>query len=422
MKLMSKLHFPIFLTGLLLTVTYPLAAQTSGDTLGKINGEVKISFRTEELSAKVTYDYVAGEDDEETITFYLNEAFNVNKVSCRLCQSFDVDRKANRPSLIIKLKKALSKNKRLPINIEYAGHLKDTLYKPDQKYLELGLDYFWYPVHQNTSEFRFLYRLSVKTDEPNFQLVSNGRNVKTAGGWVVTSKVPDFDIDLILAERLKVKTLSQGNYNLQIVSKSMPDEASATLLASMKEVLDFYNSTFGAVDPQREVTGVFRPFLEPQFGYFRKGYFVLPQVDNVRDIIFPVSHELSHYWWLNAGQQHAWLNESFAEYSAMLFLRKQQGVAAFRKLLEDKRKASANLPPVYGFDRTKNRQAAPGIMYRKAVVKLSELEAELGEQKFMDFLRAVAKAKVRDTDTLIEVLAQVSSQEVAERFLGNLKQ
>lgn len=126
-------------------------------------------------------------------------------------------------------------------------------------------------------------------------------------------------------------------------------------------------------------------------------------------------------WWLKAGQQHAWLNETFAEYSAMLFLRKERGVEAFLKLLEDKRKNSLNLPPVYGFDRTKNRQATPGVFYRKGVVKLSELEKELGEQKFMEFLRQVAKAKVSETDTLIEILAQVSSREVANRFLQNLK-
>ena len=201
----------------------------------------------------------------------------------------------------------------------------------------------------------------------------------------------------------------------------MPSEASSTLLAGMKEILDFYNSSFGSLDRQREVTAVFRPFLEPQFGYFRKGYFVLPQTDNVRDLLFPISHELSHYWWLKAGQQHAWLNESFAEYSAMLFLRKEQGVEAFLKRLGDKRKNSLNLPAVYGFDRTKNRQAAPGVFYRKGVVKLGELEKELGEEKFMQFLRQVAKARVSETDTLIELLAQVSSREVADRFLLNLK-
>jgi hypothetical protein len=392
------------------------------DPLGKINGEVIISFRAEELSAKMTYEYIATEQKEEAVTFYLNEAFNVKQVRCELCQSFDFDRQAKpRPSLNIKLKKPLTKGKRLPITIEYAGSLKD-IYNRDHKFLELGLDWFWYPTHKNTSEFKFLYRLAVKTDEPNFQLVSNGRIAKNAKGWLVTSRVPDFDIDLILGEGLKINTDRQGTYNLQVVSKGMPDDTSTALLAGIKDALDFYNSTFGSFDPQREVTGVFRPYLEPQFGYFRKGYFVLPQVKNARDILFPISHELAHHWWLNAGQQHAWLNESFAEYSAMLFLRKQQGVEAFQKMMDDKRKRSANLPPVYGFDRSKDRQNTPGVFYRKGVVKLSELEDALGEQKFMDFMRAAAQASVKDTDTLIKLLARVSSPEVAEEFLRALKE
>lgn len=392
------------------------------DVTGRVSGEVNISFQAEELSAKITHEYVAGEDREESITFYLNEAFKVKQVRCRLCSSFNFDPQAKpRPSLIIKLKESLAKGKRLPITIEYAGSLNKTLYKADQKYLELGLDSFWFPAHKSTSEFRFAYRLAVKTDEPNSQLISNGRNRKIRGGWLVTSKVPDFDINLILAEGLKVKIYNQQKYNLQLISK-MPDEASASLLTAVRDALDFYNSTFGAFDPQREVTGVFRPFLEPQFGYFRKGYFVLPQVDDTKNIVFPVTHELAHYWWLNAGQQHAWLNESFAEYSAMLFVRKQHGVEAFRKILDDKRKESANLPPVYGFDRTKDRKNAPGVFYRKGAVMLSELETELGEQKFMEFLSVAAKAKVSDTDTLIEILSQVSSPEVAGRFLAKLKE
>ena len=74
------------------------------------------------------------------------------------------------------------------------------------------------------------------------------------------------------------------------------------------------------------------------------------------------------------------------------------------------------------FDRTQNRQATSGVFYRKGPVKLSELEIELGEQKFMNFLTQLVKAEVRDTDALIELLAQVATRKVAERFLLNLKQ
>ena len=398
-------------------------AQPAGE-LGKIDGDIVINFAAEQLSAKLKYDYVAIEDRNDSIVFYLNSTFEVNKVTCSLCASFVFDREAKPdPSLTIKLKKPLPKGRRLTLNVEYTGSLKG-IYKPDYKFLELGLDNFWFPIHPATAGFNFLYRLSVKTDEPAFELVSHGRSKRKDGGWLVESRVPDFDIDLVFGEGLQFRTHTQGGYDLKIVSKNMPEEAVTSLLTSMKEMLNFYNAAFGSSNPQREVTGVFRPSpsAEGQGGYFRKGYFVFPKTEKVQDIVVPIAHELAHHWWLKAGRQHAWLNESFAEYSAMLFLRKTQGLEAFQKLLEEKRTRSVNLPPVYGFDRTKNRQAAPGVFYRKGAVKLSELERELGEQKFMEFLRQVITANVRDTDTLIEVLAQFASRDVADRFLLNLKE
>jgi Peptidase family M1 domain len=413
----------LFALILLLLCSFQAIGQPTSE-VGKINADVAINLRVEQLSAKLKYDYIATEDAETVIKFYLNDAFSVKKVKCRLCQSFNFDRQAKPlPSLLINLKEPLLKGRRLNIEIEYDGSLKG-IYKKDYKFLELGLDNFWFPIHQSIGRFNFNYRISIKTDEPSFQLVSNGRSTRKGKGWVVESKAPDFDIDLVLSETLKVESYRQGGYNLQVVSKNLSEEASATLLATMKETLDFYNSSFGSGDAQREVTAVFRPFppIEGQGGYFRKGYFILPRTESVQDLIFPISHELAHYWWLNANQQNAWLNESFAEYSAMLALRKQQGVEAFNKLLEQKKNNSVNLPPVYGFDRTKNRQVTPGVFYRKGVVKLSELESELGEQKFLDFLRQVAIAKIRDTDQLIELLAQVASREAADRFLLKLKE
>jgi Peptidase family M1 domain len=420
MRLVQKM--PFILLCLLLNLT-SIQAQPATDGIGKIDGKVVINFAAQQLSAELKYDYIALEDRSESLVFYLNQAFDVKRVSCRLCESFNFDRQAKPdPSLVIKLKKPLAKGQRLPIEIQYNGSLKN-IYKPDYRFLELGLDNFWFPIHPATVGFNFRYRLSIKTDEPRFELVANGRSKREGSGWLVESKVPDFDIDLVFSEGLTFKTYTQGGYNLKIVS-NMPDEATASLLTSMKAMLDFYNSSFGASDPQREITGVFRPHpgVEGQGGYFRKGYFVFPKTDNVENLVLPIAHELAHYWWLKAGRQHAWLNESFAEYSALLFVRQKQGSEAFQKLLEDKRNRSVNLPPIYGFDRTKNRQAAPGVFYRKGPVKLSELEKELGEQKFMDFLTQVAKAEVRDTDALIELLAQVSTREVADRFLLNLKQ
>lgn len=396
----------------------------SNETLGKITGEVVLNIKDQQLFGKLKYDYVAGVENETEVKFFLNENFDVGKVKCSKCQSFNFDRQAKPiPTLTISLKESLSPNEHLAIEIEYKGSFKD-MYSQEHSFLELGLDNFWYPVHRNTSQFNFLYSLNVKTDVPDFQLISNGKTTKKEKNWLIESKVPDFDIDLVFADKLIIKSNLQNGYNLQIVSKNLPDETSNALLTGITETLNFYNSTFGKNNPQREITAVFRPFTgnNGQGGYFRKGYFILPKLNDAETAFLPIAHELAHFWWIKAPQQHAWLNESFAEYSAMLAVRKLKGIEKFNEIIERKKKNNVNLPAVYGFDRTKNRQQSPLVLYVKGTLKLSELENELGEEDFLLFLQKVAKEQVKDTDKLIELLSTFSSSEVAARFLAKLKE
>jgi hypothetical protein len=392
--------------------------------LGKITGEVSLFLKQEKISAKLKYDYVAIGEAENEIKFYLNENFNVARVKCRICQSFKFDREAKPlATLTIVLGKTLQKGERVLLNIEYDGSLKE-MFQKEFNFLELGLDWFWFPVHRDIGQFDFLYRLTIKTDVPDYQLAGNGRASRKGVKWLVESKAADSDIDLVLSDKLDFKRYEQNGYNLQVVSKNLPAEVTAVLLENIRETLDFFNSTFGANNRQREVTAVIRPFPETggYGGYFRKGYFILPKLANARNFFFPVAHELAHYWWLNAPPPHAWLNESFAEYSAMLALRRLKGAAEFNKLLEEKKKLNVNLPPVYGFDRTKNRQQSPRVLYVKGALKLNDLENDLGAEKFIGFLQKASDAKVDDTDELIELLAQFASREVADRFLNRLKE
>jgi len=69
--------------------------QPANDT-GKIDGKVAINFAAEQLSAELKYDYVATEERPDTVIFYLNEAFDVKKVTCGLCDSLNFDRQVRR--------------------------------------------------------------------------------------------------------------------------------------------------------------------------------------------------------------------------------------------------------------------------------------------------------------------------------------
>ena len=387
-----------------------------------IDGAVEISTRTDSLSARVTYRYVAGDSAEPAIVVNLARAYQLREVDCSICASYKFDREPRLPLLTIALTRPLAPHEGVDLRLAYRGPLEEA-WDSAHAYVELGLDNSWFPTPPDVTSHRFTYRMAVHTDLANPLLVSNGRVQKTGDGWTVESTVPDIDIDLVMSPRLQLVADSSGGYDLRVASVNPTEDDAPALIAHMRNALAFLNPLLGAQDPLVRVTAVVRPFsVEGQGGYARNGYFVMTKSRNTGDDLHYVAHELSHHWWLRAPRRHAWLNESFAEYTAMMAIRKILGQAAFDTLLAEKKRRSEGLPPIYGFDRTAAPRLNPSMMYGKGPVLLNELETQLGAQQFVRFLQEVVTAQVKDTDALIEVLARVASREVANQFLARLKQ
>jgi hypothetical protein len=386
---------------------------------GKVTGNVSLNIKEQTISAKLKYDYVNTRENESELKFYLNGDFVVSRVKCKICTAYEFDSKAKIPTLTVQLNKPIAKNERVRIEFDYSGKLGE-MYHKEQEFLEMGLDFFWIPFDIRIGEFVFNYRLDIKTDTSDFVMVSNGKTTQKGKNWRIESKTADFDINVILGRNLNLKKYQEKGYDLRVVSKNLPDEVSDGLLNGMVESLDFFNTTFGKNRPQREVTAVFRPF-ELELGYFRKGYFILPSPKTADSLFFPISHELAHFWWSKANQQNDWLDESFAEYSAMLALRKLRGIEKFDAILERKKKLNVDLPPIYGFNRTINRRQTPMVLYVKGAMKLYDLEKQLGEEKFLKFLQKVEDERIITTDKLIEALREFASDDIADKFLANIK-
>lgn len=354
-----------------------------------LTGKVFLDLQHARIKASIAVPYT---------TFLINPAFEIHNAGAHVEKSGDDPATVTLPQAG---------------TVEYEGPITVR-----EDFVELGLDDFWYPVDPHVGESEFRYDLDVTVEPVGYQLVTNG----VVHGRHVASRVPDIDVDLVLGRNLD--TVRDGQ--LTLITRNVAPKVPRKLLADMRRVLDFYNATFGADDPERAVTGVFRPYptREGQGGYFRKGYFVLPMLTDAQATLPNIAHELAHHWWIHAGQQNAWLNESFAEYSSMMAMRRLRGKAYFDKVLEEKRqRASASpLPPIYGFDRTKNRKITPVMLYVKGPVALSALEREIGEAKFLRLLRRTARERVTDTDRFVALVGEVASPRVAADFLQLLKE
>jgi aminopeptidase N len=115
------------------------------------------------------------------------------------------------------------------------------------------------------------------------------------------------------------------------------------------------------------------------------------------------AHEVAHQWWGNvvipSSYQDEWLSEALANYSALLFLEKQQGAKAMEDVLEDYRDelmvrdssgatVESSGPITWGFrlDGTGNLDAWHHITYYKGAWILHMLRQRMGEERFLKML------------------------------------
>ncbi len=79
----------------------------------------------------------------------------------------------------------------------------------------------------------------------------------------------------------------------------------------------------------------------------------LTTAEHRADLLRYLAHEAAHFWWTLAPADtwEDWLNESFAEYSALLLIRDRFGEEEFRTRMDRKRESAEGTPPIWGFDR-----------------------------------------------------------------------
>lgn len=422
---------------LLLIASSSCWAQTSPAVRrNHIEGEVSINTHTNQYSVNLDWIYVPLDSAARSVVFYLDKKVAIRRITSEVINRYQVDTTAKDfQAITITFQKIIAPNQAAKIHFNYAGLLDSLLYK---RYgiIELGLDWFWYPVHASFTGITFDYKLRVTVDNPTLKLFSNGKISPNKNQFVVQSMQPDYDINLFLSKEAQVSQLNQEGYSIDVVVKPQKLKLADSLAYSIRSILQFYNSTFGYNHPQNHVQAIIRPVPDSvrDLGYFRKGYFVIVEPDKMSSILPLVAHELSHYWWSTARpDEEEWLNESFAEYSALMAIRKLQGTARFLQLMEEKKKrveranekvkqSGGKVPAVYRAGKKRPNQFNFIATYFKGPILLEELEASLGEEHFARLLRAVANTRVSSTQDFLTVLTELEGQMISNKFYHRLKE
>lgn len=118
-----------------------------------------------------------------------------------------------------------------------------------------------------------------------------------------------------------------------------------------------------------------------------------------------LGHEISHLWWKNADLtvQNNWLNESFAQYSALLLVRENYGKQEYEQLLDQFQTETMNLPSLASVLEDTPRDLWFPLFYKKGPCLLAKLEKDIGYDRMLDILLECYQKRIRTSQQFLKI-------------------
>ncbi len=312
------------------------------------------------------------------------------------------------------------------LNFKYSGEITEwPEWSPSvigEKWTELGLYFPWYPYNNRYSPFT--YKVDVSAG-PGYKTFAMGEKSTKEHFTSYETVGPTNDIIICASKDMRTISKNTDSYNFTIAHTTLSGLLIDNLTADVIDILTLYNEWF----PEGNNTVCLVESMREKGGaYARMGGMYLTGLD--QDGYFKsrqsytryLGHEISHLWWYRANTNtwEDWLNEGFAEYSALMVLRELYGQDCFEERIADKRKESEDTDPVWHYNR--NGKDAYTILYSKAPLLLYDLEKRIGKDAFMELLRTVIEKKVSTSEEFLTVLENQQGSTVRDWFLSGLKE
>ena len=236
------------------------------------------------------------------------------------------------------------------------------------------------------------------------------------------SNLPDFDVHLFLFKNPSIAQSSDGQ--VKVVGLKGRGKFKDSFVNEIQGAINFYENIYRKASSKSTV--VFRPVQESggNFGYYRKGFFVLPQAQNLNDIRNSIAHELAHFWFLHGEpSENNWLKESFAEYNAMMYTEVLEGANSYLHLLNEKQERIVSVqqrgdvvPKICGSGSKNKTRLTHLALYHKGPILLHKLRMEIGDNKFKTIMDLVSSEKISTTNDFVTLLQQVTDEQTAKKY------
>jgi len=431
-----KQFIPICAIILLLACTFKSVAQNSVSVYPHYNIELNIDPENRELEVKGSLELKLSDFKKDTLTFYLNRGMKISsfKLNDKIKASLDTSASDNifmpeARKIYLDISAYSDKPKNARIDFSYQGTMKELtdIYanRIEPEWTEIGLYYPWFPFGAKQIRL-FTYQVAVEAP-PAYKVFGLGETKEKNGFMQLSSTVPVSDIVICLSEELKTHTSEIENNQLNIYYQTIDKQTAEDIANDISETVKQFNKLFG--DKKTDIS-LIESLRESGGGYARITGVVLSDIDKetyrkkrqAYEKYF--AHEFAHLWWhkANVYTWEDWINESFAEYSALMIIRNKYGQAAFDERIERMKTVSDGTPPIWGFDRSgESNQLVNKVLYNKGPVLLYELEKEIGQESFSNFLKYLIDNDIHTNSDLFSALETLAGKNVSETFKNKLK-
>ena len=270
----------------------------------------------------------------------------------------------------------------------------------NDRWIELGYYTGWYPICNGTLADYSHLRIGI-TD--GYTVNGSGIISHTKEGmWEMEQPWENFDNVILASPMLKSRRINDNGTTIELIYTDFPDADADSALQCCHDALKLFRRLYKIAGGE----DIYMKFLlsasGTSGGYSRKNFIMLSSRTFNEYVLKNTAHEISHFWWNKAPVEswHDWLNESFAEFSALQYIRHSRGEKAYDAYIDTYRKETRHIRPIWGIDR--NDREAHLALYRKGSVLLADLLVRVGEEPFFNFLAGVIQAHITDTSAFLD--------------------
>lgn len=386
--------------------------------------DLEIDVENQLLYSNTIINYYCNLSSSKVLNFYIYKDIVIEDITCDRAMTYEVGKEIAEWSPFVLESKCINlifdqpilERERIEINFKYIGNINiSTLYgvnRLTKEWIELGIYSPWFPLYEGMELTVFDVNIRIKE---GYQII-NAKKYKDF--FRISQSVPSVDCTILASNSFKQISCDQNSSDINIFYTDDNHEGTAQQINHYsKKILNIYRR-FGQLENQT-LSIVIAP-RENGGGYSRPGLIVLMPSDDEEDetdYFKFIAHEIAHLWWCKAKETNTyedWLNESFAEFSALLALREVFGEEAFNSKIQIYTQSTKNLPPIMNMDRGSDK--AHKMLYMKGPLILNELEKNIGKEKFEELLSEIYISNIDTTDKFLNKLLAITNKEVKENF------